>query len=289
VWVFWPEDAGLVARIKRHSPNTVCLYDCVDYFTSGDPDLDKVIQNQEADLMRGCDYVFVNSRSLYQMKHNLRPDIQQVPLGFDDISFKRAERKTSPTIDRLFAHIPKPIIGYCGYLTFRLDYALLMKIILDAPDISFVFLGPIKIFPQELSEKETRRLIERLISLPNVYMIPPISSKEETARAVSHFDIGIIPYNISLAYNRYCYPMKLFEYFYLGKPVISTPIQELKKFPRYVKIGNTVNKWKSYINKILSIRWPKVWQQEERNIAKNNSWERKISAIIRTLSSDQIH
>jgi len=283
VWVFWPQDAELVHRIKRRSSNIVCLYDCVDYFTSIDPDLDKVIQKQEAELMRGCDYVFVNSHSLYQMKRTIRSDIHQVPLGFDEHSFKRAEHMSLPHIDRLFAHTPKPIIGYCGYLTFRLDYKLLMKVIVDMPKISFVFLGPTKIFPHEFLEQKTIRLIERLKSLPNVYMIPPITSKAETARAINHFDIGIIPYDRSYPFNRYCFPMKLFEYFYLGKPVVSTPIEELKRLNTYVRIGKTVQEWQRHIHDMLSRHWRDSYIKEQYKLAEDNSWENKIDMILKLL------
>ena len=82
--------------------------------------------------------------------------------------------------------------------------------------------------------------------------------------------------------------MKLFEYFYMGKPVISTPIEEVKRFPNYVKIGNTVEEWKKHITSLLSHSWPKSYQKKQREMAIANNWSKKISIIGEIISeSDQ--
>lgn len=73
--------------------------------------------------------------------------------------------------------------------------------------------------------------------------------------------------------------MVLFEYFYMGKPVVSTPIEELKRFPKYVKIGKDYKEWERIIEDFLSKPWPKNYQMEQRKLAEENSWENKINTI----------
>jgi len=73
--------------------------------------------------------------------------------------------------------------------------------------------------------------------------------------------------------------MKLFEYFYMGKPVISTPIEELKRFPKFVKTGDTAEEWEHNIKELLSKPWPRRFQKEQRRLATQNSWEKKLFYI----------
>ena len=39
----------------------------------------------------------------------------------------------------------------------------------------------------------------------------------------------------------------------MGKPVVSTPIEELKAFPTFVKIGNTAEEWEKHIKTLAQI------------------------------------
>jgi hypothetical protein len=77
--------------------------------------------------------------------------------------------------------------------------------------------------------------------------------------------------------------MKLFEYFYMGKPVLATPIEELKRFPKYVKIGRTAEEWEKHIQTLLAKPWPKAYQKEQKRLAVANSWDYKIDAILKVV------
>ncbi len=68
--------------------------------------------------------------------------------------------------------------------------------------------------------------------------------------------------------------MKIFEYFYLKKPVVSTPIEELKRFQPYVKIADNADKFSKEIKKILKDGWSKEYAQKQRELAIDNSWEK---------------
>ena len=74
--------------------------------------------------------------------------------------------------------------------------------------------------------------------------------------------------------------MKLFEYFYVGKPVVSVDIIELKRFPKFVKIANSTNDWEKVISALLSKPWPKKIKEAQIKLAKENSWENKIAQVL---------
>jgi hypothetical protein len=96
--------------------------------------------------------------------------------------------------------------------------------------------------------------------------------------------VGMIPYDISQDFNKFCYPMKLFEYFYLGKPVISTEIMELTRFSDLVKIAKYTSEWEKSIKNIIGKKWPKENILKQRKLALDNSWKNKVNAIVNEIS-----
>ena len=105
------------------------------------------------------------------------------------------------------------------------------------------------------------------------------SKQKDIPSIIDSFDIGIIPYDTNIDFNKYCYPMKTFEYFYLGKPIVSTPIKELERFPLFIKTGQSVQTWEENIQNILAKPWPKKHQRQQRQLAIDNSWSNKIEAM----------
>ena len=69
--------------------------------------------------------------------------------------------------------------------------------------------------------------------------------------------------------------------------MVSTPIEELKRFPEYVRIGTTVEEWEEHITSLLSKPWPDSNKQAQRRLAIDNSWERKIQKIMRVIESEE--
>ncbi len=255
------------------------LYDCVDYFAGYKNPLDNVLALQEKRLIQKAAYFFVNSQALSDVHRKIRKPVV-VPQGFRIDEF---QKPVSPI--RLHVPAHKPVIGYVGGINYLLDYALLIRLITKTPHYTYVFIGPVQENDPEYFQKHIRQNIQALFSLPNVYHRRTVS-KEKIPSVISAFDIAMIPYDIRFSFNTYCYPMKLFEYFYTGKPVVSTPIVELKRFPTFVKIGSAANEWEKHIASLLAHSWPKEYQKAQRKLAEENSWEKKINAIFDQMSYD---
>jgi len=282
LWSFDRQDLELVRLTKNQ---TLSLYDCVDYFSTLDPLINKQIRKRERRLIKSVDYFFVNSNALNMVKQHIRKPDKVVPQGFDIESFETKEvltpkeKKEIWLAKRLFKTIPYPRVGFVGNLTYRLDFKLLHSLIRKMPKISFVFTDAFLPMPADDKFRDTEKLIEEIKSFKNVYLIPRTQSRKVIKEIIKNFDIGIIPYDVSFDFNRYCYPMKLFEYFYMGIPVLSTPIKELERFPRFVKIGKNAREWEKYIKGLLSKPWSKEYKKEQKKLAEENSWERKIEKI----------
>jgi len=282
LWCFDHLDLELASLTKNH---TASLYDCVDYFYTLDPVKNKIIQRRETKLIKTVGRFFVNSHSLEKAKKSIRAADMIVPQGFDVNSFQskdplsQNEKGEISRVRQLFINIPNPRVGYVGNITYRMDFKLLKKLIKKLTNISFIFTDAFLPIPDDDAFRDTEKHIRQIKSFQNVFLIPKTKSRRVVKEIIKGFDIGIIPYDTSLDFNRYCYPMKLFEYFYMGKPVISTPIDELKRFPKFVKIGESSIDWEKHIKSLISMSWPKVYKKEQKKLAIENSWENKIEAI----------
>ena len=274
-WVFDPKFHYLASTVTR----STTIFDCVDYFSSLNPTINRKIQKNQLKLLRLADLVFVNSRSLQKIHSKHRQQIYQVPQGFDHESFK----KKSVCKDKLPSS--KPLVGFIGAVDYRLDFKILYKVVQAFPQFNFVLWGPAQTDLQD-QYTGTNQHLSKLKKSHNI--IWGLSqTRKKIPNIISQFDICIIPYNVSLKQNIFCYPMKLFEYFYMGKPVISTPIKELMlpKFKKYVRIGKTAEEWQAHIKDLLSKPWPKSYQKEQRQMAIDNSWENKLEAISRVIEN----
>src|SRR5262249_14601622 len=119
-----------------------------------------------------------------------------------------------------FQQIPggrKKVVGYAGSLDEWFDAEAVRKAAEQHPDCQFVLLGRI----------EDKRILE-LESLPNVKFFGEIPYSRLPVY-MAEFDVGLIPFLVTpltLATN----PIKLYEYFSCGIPVVSSRLPEVEQF-----------------------------------------------------------
>ena len=119
-----------------------------------------------------------------------------------------------------FAAIPRPRLGYIGPVANRLNLRVLEELLKAQPDWQFVHIGAAKCLP-----------------LPNVHVIswrPPEKLKD----VIANLDVGFMPYDCSSNRDFHCMPLKVFDYFSAGLPVISTPIVNLREYSDTIYFGN---------------------------------------------------
>lgn len=258
-WFFYPQ---LINFIKLPLHPQKIIYDIVDNFS--------LPISQKKFLLTHSNIVTAISHSLIKINQKISPktQIHLVPQGFNI--------QNSATINSNLDRIKKLSnkVGFIGAIGNRLDYKILLKLIPSTPFVNYIFIGPI-VSDSNTIQKPIKKLTKKLFSFSNVHYINMVP-KDQIFQFIKTFDIGIIPYDITQDFNKYCYPMKLFEYLYAGKPVIATPIEELKQFPSLVKIGSNSAQWQTHIIKTLNSFSPQL-QIQAKKIAQDNSWQNKIS------------
>ncbi len=275
--VLWVFDAvfWFYPYVRYMNPRIISLYDCVDYVWSRDKNIRHSMQSMERKLIRNVDYFFVNSHTLYYLHQKTRKPNIIVPQGFRLDDYRKPLQPVA-----LFPK-DKPIVGFIGGINHRLDFRLITRLIKNNPELYFVLWGKI----QETDwrdVKKTTSIIHYLATFPNV-ILGYSKANQEVPSIIAQFDIGIIPYRINLYSNRYCFPMKLFEYFYMGKPVISSPIIEVLRYSNLVNVGSNIDDWERHIHTLLSTKWQKKQKDVQLKEAKENSWKKKIDTILANL------
>ncbi|MHB8485795.1 MAG: glycosyltransferase family protein [Candidatus Acidiferrales bacterium] len=119
--------------------------------------------------------------------------------------------------------IPRPRLGYLGPVTNRLNTQLLAQVLSSRPDWHFIHFGADKCLP-----------------IANVHAIPWREAKN-LGEVIANLDVGFMPYDCYDNKNFHCMPLKLFDYFSKGIPVVSTPIVNLWEFADTVYFGHNAD------------------------------------------------
>lgn len=273
LWIFGFFEEPLFIFLPLLFPGALLYYDCLDIIWHPVPWVSKLLLFAENQLVKKARWMSVNSHTLFEKWTVVRPTIILVPSGAPNITHKRTPKNASPK-DR------RPTIGYIGAIGYRLDFSLLTRIIQRNPQWQFLLAGPIFLEPgTPMVEAMTT-----MRALPNVTFTRV--DKQKIPNLLASSDIGIIPYDTNQTFNRYSFPLKLMEYFLAELPVVSTDIYELRRFPEFVAIGNSVSEWKNHIKHFLAHPLTQGQKNREKIIARNNSWEQKLNTIMRIIQTD---
>lgn len=129
--------------------------------------------------------------------------------------------------------VPKPRLGYLGGLGGRVSLPLLRETLSRNRGWQFISLE---------SEKRPH--------LPNEHILP-WRSRQDLAGILAGLDVGFMPYDCTIPKNLHCVPLKLFDYFACGMPVVSTRIVFLQEYEDLVYLGSTPDELSDAISRAL--------------------------------------
>jgi glycosyltransferase involved in cell wall biosynthesis len=230
------------------------------------------IEPREARLLTRVDQVFVTSPGLMDRKGMFNPNTQLMPNGVDFHAYSRPHPEPSD-----LAAIPRPRIGYTGWLKKQLDWPLLLELSERHPDWSFVFVG------DQSPHPEIQAPIEAMKRRPNVYMLGG-KPTEALSSYPQHFDVCLMPYAAN-DYTKYIYPLKLHEYLAAGRPTVGTRIRSLEKFSNLVGLVETCDGWSAEIQKALSPEASSPHNKRVRQaVAEQFDWDLIVGQVVRILA-----
>lgn len=170
-----------------------------------------------------------------------------------------------------FSTIPRPRLGYIGAASDRLNLRALEGVLTSRPDWHFVHCGNTKCLP-----------------LPNVHVIG-WRNQPELRDVISHLDVGLMPYDCHNNKNFHCMPLKIFDYFLAGIPVVSTPIVNLWEFSDMIYFGDDDVELTRAIELALCESADSPRKAKRIKIAQQNSIEALAEALLSILTSHPVN
>ncbi len=245
---------------------TVTVYDCMDElrnFKGAPPEMVSL----EKDLLDRAEVVFTGGRSLYESKRTLHPNVHLFPSSIDTAHFAQAQGgQLADPEDQ--AAIPHPRAGFYGVIDERLDIELLRQVATARPDAHFILLGPVvKIDPADLPQA------------PNLHYLGR-RTYDELPAYLAHWDVALLPFALNDA-TRFISPTKTPEYLAAGKPVVSTPIQDVVTdygSKGLVAIARTAEDFAEAVDHALHPA-PEAWSDAVKTLLAESSWDSTWAAM----------
>lgn len=267
-WYYTP----MALSFSNHLNPAVTVYDCMDElsaFAGAPPQL----LDREKELFNRADLVFTGGQSLYESKKTRHQAVYAFPSSIEREHFAQAKNSMTEPADQV--SIPHPRFGFYGVIDERMDIQLVGEIARMRPEWHIVLLGPVvKIDPASLPQ------------LPNLHY-PGMKSYKELPAYLSGWDVALLPFAMNES-TKFISPTKTPEYLAAGKPVVSTPIQDVVK-PYgelgLVHIAATADEFVKAIEKALIQASDTRWQADVNQFLSQLSWDKTWAHMTHLICS----
>ena len=266
-WYYTP----MMLPFSRHLDALATVYDCMDEL-SAFRFAPQELLNLETELLNAADVVFTGGYSLYEAKKKRHGNVHPFPSSVDRKHFGRARAGLADPADQ--SAIARPRLGFYGVIDERIDLALIEAVADARPDWQLVMVGPVvKIADDELPRRD------------NIHYLGG-KSYDELPSYLSGWDVALMPFAINEA-TRFISPTKTPEYLAAGRPVVSTPIRDVKRHYEKVagvRIAGTPEQFVDACDRALELaRSSDEWLAEVDLLLADMSWDTtqaRMAALI---------
>ncbi|MFA5032719.1 MAG: glycosyltransferase [bacterium] len=247
----------------------IICYDCIDDVRvfSGVSKV-KLYNKWHIDLIKRANIIFVSALKIKKDIISINPqkakNLVYLPNAVDNKWF--IQRAKNSEIPEELKKIPKPIIGFVGLIWWWIDMELIYDVATKLHNCSFVFVGPVS---------------QKVRKLNNIYFLGP-KPYNEIPVYINSFDICIAPFKIN-DIGHAVDPLKVYEYLALGKPVIASAIEELRKLDNLIYIAKNDTDFVNCVEKALKEKKEDLVIKRQK-YAELNSWESRIDTMLQTIA-----
>jgi UDP-galactopyranose mutase len=248
------------------------IYDIIDDFIAFEWAPGQGSQ-MEKRILKRADIVFTGTLTLYERKKGLRPDATFIPCGVRFDLFYRAYGTAPLAEPEDIRGLPRPILGYMGTLSDRIDDSIIRALAERFRDASLVLIGPVH---QSLADPP---------QAPNIHYLG-LKKHEDLPAYLRHFTIALLPFRLTeaaLAVN----PVKTLEYLAAGCVVVSTTIPDVVRF--YSDVVVVASSREDFIEKTALLLKTDNAERIRKGIerARSESWKDMIEKMRTIISTHQ--
>lgn len=167
--------------------------------------------------------------------------------------------------------LPRPIVGYCGSLSHRIDWDLIEAVSVARPEWSIVLIG------ESAKDARSRQVTKR----PNVHALG-VLPYETALRHVAAFDAAMIPH-LHSPLSQHMNPLKLYVYRSVGMPVVSAAIANLDDLADDIRIAQSPEDFVIKLEQAIADRRMHGRVYPSPAVMQANSWATRAASIWRRL------
>ena len=274
----------IYADYMRHLYAMESVYFAYDMFSMGSEWTPELAAAERAMVARSAFTVSVTSAIADALQQDVLNPVRVLPSAVDAARFA-AGLELPPPAD--LAAIPRPRIGYIGRLTPKVDFALIADIARQRPDWHWVIVGPVLLDGSVSPEATARAKADCAAcqALANVHFLG-LKHHEELPQYAAHMDVNALCNQTAGGWWVAASPLKLFEYFAVGKPIVSSALAEAVRFEHLVTIAETAQQWIDAIDDALQHGGTGTTAMRL-EAAQENSWDRRVDQFERWLQELQ--
>lgn len=250
--------------VLREKLGMPIIYDVMDLH-EGFKESGKNILYKHQELVKNSDLVLSSSTYLYK---TLAKKVKKLILLKNAGEYPHFQKSSTPMAPRPLdlRHLPGKIIGYYGALADWLDTNMIEATARAFPSDSLVFIG-------RSQNKQLELLAQKY---PNIHLLGE-KSYQDLPKYLSYFDVCLIPFKINELIKA-TNPVKIYEYFASGKPVVASPIPELKEYAKFMYFGASSSQFVKAIHQSFREKSSQL-VKSRRLIAAQNIWAMRAKSL----------
>jgi glycosyltransferase involved in cell wall biosynthesis len=238
------------------------MYDSHDLL-AGFGNIAQEIVAAETVLLQGADHVLFSSeylRQLHTRTISLPPGrVSLLRNAVDSRFVERAGAARNPASGRKVA-------GYIGALEKWFDVGAVRAATEANPETLFRIVGRVQ-----------HERVMQLSELPNIELAGE-AAHEELPEVLAGFSVGLIPFVIN-ELTRAADPIKLYEYFSAGLPVVSSRLPEVERYGDMVYFANTPSDFAAQVSHALSEN-DAALARKRIDAARNETWDQRADRLL---------
>jgi glycosyltransferase involved in cell wall biosynthesis len=255
--LLWLATGSPMLPLLKHLPHEKSLYRLSDE-TSEFPDTPGSYAALEEEVLSRVDMVVATAASLAERASRLGSRVLLLPNGVDGSRFTGVARR-----DEVPEHPGRlERIVYVGALDSWFDWRKVQALSRAFPEAEILLAGPIRM---DISWAE---------DLPNVRLTGPVSP-QEVPQMLAGSDVGIIPF-VDSPLTRAIHPVKLYEYFAAGLPVVASDLDEIRRIGSPALLARSEAEWVESVK----AAWARHRREEALAFAARHDWSKRFSTLL---------
>ena len=234
------------------------IYDCMDNH-QGFNETGSSIKSLERKLFKNSDLTITTSKYLDKLAKKNKTNTVLIPNAGDYNLFKTADNNKLP-VPKDIKKIKDPIIGYYGAIAEWFDTDILENLAKSNLKYQIVLIGRVT----------NNKVMQLSFKYENIHLLGE-KPYLELPNYLQQFDICIIPFILNDLIKA-THPVKIFEYFAAGKPVVATKMPEILNLKDLIYFADTKN-FNQQCQK--AIKEKNLNKDKKQQYAKKNTWENR--------------